>query len=385
MNIIHISPTAPYNEGWGYQENLLPKYQAKLGHSVTLITTNLEHRDGKIVEGACVQTVSSDGFTVIRKKIQHGKILRSFTAQIDVYHSLCALKPDFVFFHGLNSVTISQVIAYKKKVNPNLIIVQDNHMDPNIGYQVKCLKDYVIRAVMRGLNRYSIRHVEKVYGVTPWRKQYAESYYGIPEGKTDILIMGADDDKIDFGHRKEIRDRVRNKYGIKDDEFLIVTGGKIDKKKKIDILMRACQKVRKNVKLLIFGSVSSEMKAVFDQLIAQCDKLIFIGWIPGDQVYEYFFAADLVFFPGQHSVLWEQACASKVPCVFEKWDGMDHVNNGGNSMFISPIDEQVIAEMLEKLVASADYAHMKAVAESERTDIYLYSRIAQASLKVVEK
>ena len=42
-------------------------------------------------------------------------------------------------------------------------------------------------------------------------------------------------------------------------------------------------------------------------------------------------------FPGQYFVLQERACARKVPSEFEKWDGMDHVNNGGNSCFIEDI------------------------------------------------
>lgn len=43
LKIMHIAPNAPYNAGWSYQENLLPKYQAALGHDVMLVVTNLEH------------------------------------------------------------------------------------------------------------------------------------------------------------------------------------------------------------------------------------------------------------------------------------------------------------------------------------------------------
>lgn len=50
MRIVHIAPNAPYNNYWGYQENLLPKYQKKLGHEVILIVSNTEHKNGKIVE-----------------------------------------------------------------------------------------------------------------------------------------------------------------------------------------------------------------------------------------------------------------------------------------------------------------------------------------------
>ena len=92
----------------------------------------------------------------------------------------------------------------------------------------------------------------------------------------------------------------------------------------------------------------------------------------------------MVFFPGQHSVLWEQACASKVPCVFEKWEGMDHVNNGGNSDFVTPITEEKIAEKIEMLKFTAKYFKMKSIAESKATDIYLYSNIAKKSLETIK-
>ena len=102
-------------------------------------------------------------------------------------------------------------------------------------------------------------------------------------------------------------------------------------------------------------------------------------------MYQYFFAADLVFFPGQHSVLWEQACASKVPCVFEKWEGMDHVNNGGNSDFVTPVNVNTISEKIEELCFTEKYYQMKNIAESDATDIYLYSKIAEKSLECVEQ
>ena len=102
-------------------------------------------------------------------------------------------------------------------------------------------------------------------------------------------------------------------------------------------------------------------------------------------MYSYFYAADLVIFPGQHSVLWEQACASKVPCVFEKWPGMDHVNNGGNSCFIENVSIENLKKIIKDLLYTNEYYEMKRLAESNKTNIYLYSEIAKKSLEVVRK
>jgi hypothetical protein len=144
--------------------------------------------------------------------------------------------------------------------------------------------------------------------------------------------------------------------------------------------MEAAGKV-KGVKLLVFGQVNEELKEVFDYLLADNSDIIFIGWIDADKVYDYFFAADIVMFPGQHSVLWEQACAAKVPCVFEYWDGMDHVNNGGNSDFFETITLESIEQKIKELHYTPKYFQMKEIAMSEQTDVYLYSRIAKKSLE----
>jgi 1,2-diacylglycerol 3-alpha-glucosyltransferase len=382
MRIVHIAPNSPYNDYWGYQDNLLPKYHKKLNHDVTVIITNTMHKDGKIVETDCCDYVLNDGVRVIRKKYKRYfcSILTKMNSCLPVFATLTELKPDFIFYHGLISTTIFDVIRYKKHINHNCVIVQDNHLDYNIGRSCRGVKEWIIRAWHREVNRRSIKHVTRVYGVTPWRKTYAEDYFNISPEKTDVLIMGADDDMLNLDQRSQIRTEVRNKFKIADSDFLIVTGGKIDIKKKIHLLMHACKNLD-NVKLLVFGSVNDDIKTEFNELLKNSSNIIYVGWIKSEFVYDYFYAADLIFFPGQHSVLWEQACASKTPCVFEKWEGMDHVDNGGNSDFISPITVESLVEKIKELKYTRKYYLMKSIADSAKTDIYLYSHIARKSLE----
>ncbi len=388
MKIVHISPCAPFNDGWGFQENLLPKQHVKMGHEVTLITTTKTHKNGELEQVSPGTFRSVDGFDVIRLPYVNypQKHMTNIFMKLDVYDRLIELRPDFIFYHGLVSRTIFDVIKYKKilrKSKKSCVIVEDNHLDYNIGCDPKTLKEIILRSYYRLMNGRSQKYVQKVYGVTPWRKQYAEEYYHISSDKTDVLIMGADDEKIDFANRENIRTRIREMYHVKTEDFLIVTGGKIDPKKKIHVLMETCG-VIKGVKLLVFGSVSDSIKEEYQKQVQKFDNIISVGWIDSDKVYDYFFAADLVFFPGQHSVLWEQACAAKVPCVFARWPGMDHVDNGGNATFIEDVTPESIRKMIEKLHFTKLYEEMKLSAESEITDIYLYSNIAKKSLQLGE-
>lgn len=382
MKILHIAPNAPYNDYWGYQDNLLPKYHKKMGHDVTLIVSNFTHRDGKVVPTECADYVLDDGVRVIRlarKRYAH-RVITNIKSRLLIMPYLEEIRPDFIFFHGLVSDSIYDAVKYKKRINPDCVIVRDNHLDYNIGSKAKTFREKCIRTYYRHVNKRTIDFVSRVYGVTPWRKTYAEDYFGIPSEKTDVLIMGADDEKIDFPNRQTIRTKIRKEHAVADTDFLIVTGGKIDKKKNICQLMEAVKELQ-GVKLLVFGQVAEDVKTEFNALLTESENICYIGWIDADRVYDYFFAADLVCFPGQHSVLWEQACAAKVPCLFMKWVGMEHVDNGGNSDFVTPVTAGTLRDKIIELNFTPKYIETKRIAAADATDVYLYSKIAEKSLE----
>lgn len=387
MKIVHVIPNAPYNDNWGYQDNLLPKHHKLLGHDVFVITTNLIHSEKGIKEIEPSSYTLDDGVKVIRLKHKHYPlpVLTELFTKLDIFGLLKEIQPDYIFYHGLVSNTIFDVIKYKNKINKSCFIVEDNHLDYNIGSHSTGFKKFAGRGYYRFINRIASPFVERIYGVTPWRKTYAEEYFKCPKTKTDVLIMGADDSAIDFENRNIIRKKIREKFSFTDDDFVIVTGGKIDSKKKIVELMEAVAKIdTPNIKLLIFGSLSEDVKEQFNIILNSCSRITYIGWIESNSVYNYFFASEIAFFPGQHSVLWEQACASKIPCVFKKWDGMEHVDCGGNSILISDISVDNIISIIKELRYTEKYEKMKYIAESDKTDIYLYSNIARKSLECIK-
>ncbi len=381
MKIVHIAPTSPYNEGWSYQDNLLPTFQKQLGHDVTIIITNIENSSEGKRSVQCSKYTNADGVHVIRKKpIPLNPFIKAqVTSKLDVYSDLCEIRPDFIFFHGVGNRTILQAVKYKRMMNPACVIVQDNHNDEN-NYNIdfNSLKGRALKAYFRYLYLKSKKYISRVYGVTPRRRDFAVNIYGVDIEKCDVLVMGADDRVISRLKEQNIRQIIRQSYGIKDDDFLVVTGGKIDQLKKIHILMEAVNRLG-NIKLLVFGSVADDIKDEFGSQLS--DNVKAIGWIPSEKVYEFFMAADLVCFPGLHSVFWEQACACKVPCLFRKLNGFQHVDCGGNAEFVEDINVDGLCNVIRAITKPERYEKMKTAALSERTDIFLYSNIAKKSLE----
>ena len=147
-------------------------------------------------------------------------------------------------------------------------------------------------------------YTKKFYGVLPVRVDFLKDVYGLPADKCELLVMGADDELVEKAKTSGARERIREQYGIKEDDFLIMTAGKIDQwKTQTLLLMQAVQNIKKgHVRLIVFGSVTQEL---MEQVKALADgtKVQYIGWVLSKDSYDDFEAADLVVFPGRHSVM----------------------------------------------------------------------------------
>ena len=172
------------------------------------------------------------------------------------------------------------------------------------------------------------------------------------------------------------------KYGIADDDFLVMTGGKIDKwKTQTLLLMNAVQNIdRKNLKLVVFGSVTQELEEKVKKL-ADGQKVQYIGWVQAKDSYDYFAAADLVVFPGRHSVFWEQVTGQGIPMLVKDWPGTHHVDLGGNVAFLKNDCVEEIQEKIEELLDNPDeYKKMKKVAMEKGMKVFSYRNIAERAL-----
>jgi glycosyltransferase involved in cell wall biosynthesis len=214
------------------------------------------------------------------------------------------------------------------------------------------------------------------------RVDFFKHVYGTPPKKTELLLMGVDHTQIDFSQKENIRKRIRKELKLTENDFIIVTGGKLDKLKNIHVLMKAVNDLKiQDIKLMVFGTPTSQMKSEIDSL-SKSPNIRLIGWISSERVYDYFFAADLGFFPGTHSVLWEQAVGVGLPCVFKKWDGIQHVDLDGNCLFIGSSDEDEIKKRISGLYKNRNLLNsMKKIAMEKGIPQFSYYEIAKKAIE----
>ncbi len=374
-----------YIEDWAYQENLITKYFFILGHDVSIIAScdsfDEKNQISNILKPGSY--INKNNIKVTRVSYKYDNfIIRKLKIFDFVFEELVRENPDIIFVHGLQFLDIFKVIRYKKK-NMKVKIIVDNHAD-YINSATNWISKNILHRIIWGWCARSLEpYVEKFYGVTPLRCKFLEEMYKVSPRKIELLVMGADDEKINLNSKSVIRTNLRNKYGIEQDDFLIITGGKIDRSKNIHLLIKAVNKIKnEHIKLLIFGTPSPDMKDEIE-LISKYEKIINIGWINGDDVYDYFLAADLAIFPGTHSVLWEQAAGCGIPCIFKYWEGMTHVDVGGNCLFLYEDSVKEISKLIKTINDDKQlYKMMKKVAEEKAVKFFSYTDIAKRAIDV---
>ena len=386
MKIVHLCVNSFYTDGYSYQDNLLPKYHKKLGHEVTIITSKLCFSGNKIIVDNRNKYVNDDGVNIIRlaSKYDENYDRESIKSKFNVFYglidSLNEEKPDILFIHGLNFVDLKRVVKYLKS-NRAVKVYVDNHSDYSNSATNILSKFFLHRIIWKHYAKKIIPYTDKFYGVLPARVDFLIDNYCIPKEKCELLLMGADDDLIDKCCNDKIVKTLKKEYHIDSTDFVIVTGGKIDKAKmQTLLLMQAVKNIsNKKIKLIIFGSVEENIKQEFNKL---CDDNIkYIGWISNDQAYQVFNMADLVVFPGRHSVYWEIVVAIGKPILCKNWDGTNHIDIGGNVEYLYNDSVKEIEEKLREIIYN-DKKFKKMVKNANKIAKrqFLYSEIAKKSI-----
>ncbi|KZL89724.1 glycosyltransferase family 4 protein [Clostridium magnum] len=382
MKIVHICLCGVVTDNFSYQDNLLSKYHVKLGHNVTFIASQWSYdTKGMLKSFKKSDYMNDDGVKMLRLKMR-GK--DDFSKKYKRFYGLSeALKiehPDIIFIHGCQFPDIDKVVNYLKENKVTKVYV-DNHADFSNSARNWVSKNILHKILWRHCAQLIEPYTTRFYGVLPARVDFLKDIYKLPAEKCELLVMGADDDKVEEAQNEVTRKSIRAQYNIKEDEFLVMTGGKIDPaKKQTLLLMEAVNQIKDpRVKLIIFGSVTEDLK---DKLNSLCDgnKIQYIGWIQSQDSYKYFAAADLVTFPGRHSVFWEQVAALGIPMVVKYWEGTTHVDLGGNTKFLYRDSTNEIKQSIESLVDSEEYNNMKRIALKKGVEMFSYKEIAKRSI-----
>jgi 1,2-diacylglycerol 3-alpha-glucosyltransferase len=389
MRVLHCCLAAFYIDDFGYQENIFPREHLRQGHDVEVLASTETYGKGlKLAYTAPSRYLASDGYWVTRVPYVRwlpsalARKLRIYTGVRDVLEEF---RPDVVFLHDLQFLSIFTIVSYCRARRSVRLFV-DTHTD-GVNSGRGFLSRWVLHGLIYRLCAMAIEpYARRFWATLPLRAEFLVGVYGVPRSKISLLPFGADDGRQISTDRNAVRERIRKGWGVNEDDFVFVFGGKIDARKNtLQLLTAFAELTRRNpelrVWLVVFGEPVAELESEFRRLSAQ-RRVITLGWLPAERSHEVFWSSDFAVFPGTHSVLWEEAAGLGLPLAVKRWSGIEHIDVGGNCMFLETSDVPDIYRVMHQIVTDPLlYSAMKAVASSVAVAEFSYSRIAARALE----
>lgn len=309
-----------FDENLEYQENHLAAFYVRSGHDVTVIASTFDtvanyyagRHDAKLPR----QDYVHSGVKIIKLPYRYN-ILNRHRAYVSIEEILEAESPDMIYIHSILP-EIPQIIAHKR-LNCHCRLILDYHGDySNSG--AGWISVNVLHRLVRGRYIRAARpHLDMIFPITPGSRDFLAEVYSVPLEEMEILPLGVD---LAFGAKTRAQSEgraLRAELGIAPNDFVVFTGGKLDRLKKTDQLILALRDLAlPDVHLLIVGEATEDhqaYKALLLELAGGRPNIHFRGWQDKAGVYRHMDAADIAVFPASQSVLWQQSLGMGLPLV----------------------------------------------------------------------
>lgn len=318
MKILHWDEM--FHPTFGYQINILPKYQAKKGHEVIIMTSS------KIDKHPAFNTFAKEvdiekedknysekyGVKIIRLPI-YGVVSGRVIYKPGFLKKIKNLKPDIIMCHTNDTLSSIQIARNHKYLNTPIVF--DNHM--------------LDMASKNPFNKYFKKFFKK--NITPlivqqnWKvirtqdDSYVNKSLGIPSYLTPFISFGSDTSM--FYPSLENRKKFRKENNISDNDFVVLYTGKLNESKGGKFLAKSFEKkfnTNKNITLVVVGNTVDEYELEVRNILGNSEnKVIFFPTQRYVDLPKFYQMADISIFPKQASLSFYDAQACGLPVISE--------------------------------------------------------------------
>lgn len=376
MKILHLFQY--YDDEMGYHDVLLPKYQAKLNNDVIVVASNLKHYYPNIADNYKKRKVNkstyySDRVKVIRLPIVF-ELKNRWVIFRNLLNTLIIEKPDIILHHGGWRPSLEICVFYKRKYNMMCKLFVDFHCDFNNTGKNRIYYLFYHKLISRYRFQSIQKYIQMFFYISPTVKTFIRSVYRIPSEKVKDLWLGCDVDKYKKIGKVEL-DNLRNDLGIKQDDLVLVTSGKLRKEKKIDLIIRAFEKVDSNrVKLVIIGDGDITLVSQLKNMSFN-KNIFFVGWVPDSVIPCYFLLASIGIWLTQ-TVMIQYSFAAGLAVILKYFPGCDYLIQD-NGIVVDSLDEVNLANAIQQYVLNPKLLSMHRRKSMELcSNIFSYDKIA---------
>lgn len=345
MKIVHICMVgAGFNDGWGYQENMLSRINSMNGHKVSIITTQYVRNQlgklEKINKTNYLDEYSCDIYRLpLKKGYRPGNRFRRFMNMESVLYKI---DPDIILVHNFQFVDMFEVLKYVRYNNSKLYI--DSHTDANNSGKNWLSVNILHKLIYKYIMQRSLRYASRIYYISEEVKEFLKSMYGVPENKLEFFPLGGT--VISEEEKYKYRLEIRKSMNFMNEEIVFCHSGKMDEKKKtIEIIKSFSNVDDSRLRLLLIGKFGLDIEDEVKQLISKDARIFYLGWKKTDDLYKYIAASDLYIQPGSQSATMQSALCLGTPVMVSDTKSY-HVFDRGN-LFVVDNDDKIVEVFME--------------------------------------
>jgi glycosyltransferase involved in cell wall biosynthesis len=378
----------------GYQEFLLPKWNARQGHEVHIITSdrytpvdNYDSTWGKFLGKRICGTGSTviDNVNVHRlgvvKEFRFRPVLSGLTEKIK------EINPEIIFCHGTASPAVFSAVRTAGKLN--IPAVMDNHM--TFGCQNLSFTGRIYYSLLKFFTaKILVPNVYKFLGVANECSDFLHKGQGIPKEKIDDLPIGIDTDL--FSEDIEGRKRLRSENNIPESAKVVLQTGKLTPDKSPHYLSEAVAPLMKddeNIYLAFLGAGSEEYLEKIKQPLKENNvlkRVRFLPLVPVEKLPAIYSMADLCVYPDAASLSCMEASSCLRAVIMSdlpasKWReslGVGKCYNTGNIEQLRNITQELL-ENNDKRESIAITARQAVI------DNFSYKAISEKSVEIMRQ
>ncbi len=380
MRIAHLCLSNFYIDDFNYQENAISRYNKRNGNEVCVIaSTETYDSERRLSYCSAGSYFSPDGIQVQRVPyVSWLPMALAKKARIHpgVYQKLEEFGPDVILFHGLCGFELLTVARYKRH-HPQVRLFADSHEDPNNSARTWFSRYLLHRLYYGTIARRAAREIERIFCVSLETIDFVRSTYRIPEGKLEYLPLGGE--VLDEAEFREVRTAVRVQYGFREDEIIVLQGGKMGWRKKLLETLKVFRAVRPaRCRLVLVGAIDDSIRAEAEELMKDAGRIEFLGWKSGAEVTRLLCGADVYLQPGTQSALLQNAICAR--CAIIAADVPSHKPYLRDNGWLIDSTEALEGAIRQLESRAADLPSMRAASAAVALDLLDYAKISERAI-----
>jgi glycosyltransferase involved in cell wall biosynthesis len=341
-----------------YQENLLTQHYIRLGHKVVVIAstfeTNFDYKNDNYNKKAKKIVYDYYGAKIIKLPYSIN-ILNKIRKHAGVYQIILEEQPDIIYAHDIH-LNLKEAVKYLKANYKLCRIIMDYHADFSNSANGWLSLNVLHKIIRKRFLKKYLKYISRIYPVVPASAEFLHKVYDIPENRMELLPLGCDyQASQDVKKTINIEER-RREFGIKPNDLVIFTGGRLEPAKKTELIIDALKKINKdNIHIIVVGTSTNENSPYEVNLkeISINENVHFTGWLNSKEILEIMAISDLAIYPASQSVLWQQSIGMHLPLILGEWEGQSaeylNLNNNIIIMKAKDINTEKIALYINKL------------------------------------